>query len=41
MNYDRYKTLKLSRPEPGILEIVMGADRQARCRRRDRARGAR
>ena len=24
MNYDRYKTLKLTRPEPGILEIVMG-----------------
>ena len=25
MNYDRYKTLKMNRPEPGILEIVMGA----------------
>lgn len=24
MNYDRYQTLKLTRPEPGILEIVMG-----------------
>ena len=24
MNYDRYKTLKLNRPQPGILEVVMG-----------------
>ena len=24
MSYSEYKTLKLSRPEPGILEIVMG-----------------
>jgi enoyl-CoA hydratase len=24
MSYDRYKTLKLNRPEPGILEVVMG-----------------
>ena len=37
MNYDHYKTLKLSRPGPGILEIVMGAGRQAQRPTQDRA----
>ena len=26
MSYDQYQSLKLNRPEPGILEIVMGEE---------------